>query len=395
MKRLILALLPLILIGQPEFFGYFESEGATSKIGSETYTYGFNKLRLDVEARPSDNVLIGANINIQKYWGKTSWNIYDFIPGYQNSGLTWNLELPDTILLDNMYVRVSLPFADLTAGRQQISPGVGYAWNPNDIFNTKSLMDPSYEQTGVSAIRAEIPLVGRFSLDAVIDPQDDWESSTKQFWLNAGLGHFDLAFTLAGFAWQQIPFELEDYNFGIKIDRILSGSTIVGEILGFGVWAEYATNSLENDIYGYCPVCDIPDLSHLPTSFEEWVVGLDYTFENSLYVLGEYFHNGYGVSQKSDLTLNDYFLSLEGVTHSLMQDYGFLYLMHPTFDYTTLSAIIFANLNDKSGVVSPMIDWNAFEDTNFSLQGSLAWGADDTEFGLQDWGLILNITSNF
>jgi hypothetical protein len=395
MKQLILALLPFVLVGQPEFFGYFESEGVISKMGSKTYLYGFNKLRLDIEARPNDNVLIGANINVQKYWGKTKWNVYDFIPGYQNSGFEWNLELPDTILLDNMYVRVNFPLADLTAGRQQISPGVGYAWNPTDIFNTKSLMDPSYEQTGVGVLRAEVPLPGSFALDAVIKPQDDWEHATKQFWLNTGLGRFDLAVTMAKFTWQRVPFESIDYNFGVKIDRLLRGATFVGEIFGLGVWSEYAAYTLDNGLYGYCPVCDVPDLSEMTSAFDEWVVGLDYTFENSLYILGEYFHNGYGSSKKSKLTLNDYFLALEGVTRSLMQDYTFFYIMHPTFDYTSLSAIIFANMNDMSGVVSPMIDWNIHEDTNISAQGGLAWGKDDSEFGLQDWSLTLNITSSF
>lgn len=396
MKRAVLLFLfPLLILAQPEFFGYFESEASTMTIGSESYTYGFNKLRLDVEARPNDNVLIGANVNFQKYWGKTTWNVYDFIPGYQDLGLVMNFELQDTVLLDNMYMRVSLPFADITVGRQQISPGVGYAWNPTDIFNTKSLMDPSYEQTGVSAIRVEVPLTGRFTIDTVIDPEEDWESSTKQAWLNGGFGRFDLSVTMAEYTWYQFPLSTGTYDFGFKIDRVLTGLSLVGEVAGVGVWTEYATNTLEQNIYGYCPVCTDYLLLPLTSPFEEWVVGLDYTFESSLYVLGEFLHNGNGNAEKSDLTLNDYFMAFEGTTHSLMQDYAFLYIMHPTFDYTTLSAIVFANLNDNSGVFSPMIDWNAFEDTNLSLQGSFAWGEDDTEFGLQDMGLILTVTSNF
>jgi hypothetical protein len=78
-----------------------------------------------------------------------------------------------------------------------------------------------------------------------------------------------------------------------------------------------------------------------------------------------------------------------------MQDYAFFYAMHPTFDYVTLSAIAFANFNDNSGAFSPIVDWNIFQDTNLSLQGSFFWGDDNTEFGLQDWGLILNATSSF
>ncbi|MCF7807083.1 MAG: hypothetical protein K9M49_00490 [Candidatus Marinimicrobia bacterium] len=392
---LILFLLPLLIFAQPQFFGYFESEASTMALGSETYTYGFNKLRLDVEARPNDHVLIGANVNFEKYWGKTTWNVYDFIPGYQDLGAVMNIALNDTILLDNMYMRLRFPFADLTVGRQQLSPGVGYAWNPTDIFNTKSLMDPSYEQTGVPAIRVEVPMVGRFSIDAVVDPVEDWDKSTKQVWFKGGVKHFDFALTRAEYTWYQIPLATGTYNFGTKVERMLMGGSIVGELLGFGVWAEYGYNDLDLSIYGSCPTCTDYLLPLLTTPFEEWVLGLDRTFDNSLYVLAEYFHNGYGIARKEALSLSDYVYAFEGVTHSLMQDYTFVYIMHPTFDYVSLSAIAFANLNDNSGVISPMLEWNAFQNTNMSVQGSLAWGEADTEFGLQDWGLILNVTSNF
>lgn len=388
-------ILPMMVFAQPEFFGYFETEASSLFIGDKDYTYGFNKLRLDIEARPNDNVVVGANVNFQKYWGKTVWNVYDFIPGYQNLGGEMNISLQDTIVLDNMYMRVSFPYLDLTVGRQQISTGVGYAWNPTDIFNTKSLMDPSYEQTGVSAVRAEVPVAGRTSLDAVIDPGEDWKTSTRQVWLKSGIGHFDIAITQAAFNWYQIPSSSGTYTFGVNVERRLNGASIVGELLGFGIWAEYAYNRLDHSIYGYCPPCSDYLLPQLTTPFDEYVIGLDRTFDNSLYILAEYLHNGYGIDKKANLTLNDYLLALEGVTHSLMQDYGFLYIMHPTFDFVSLSAIIFANLNDKSGVLSPMMDWNVFEDTNLNIQSSFAWGEDDTEFGLQDWGLILNITSNF
>ena len=392
MKRAVtVLLLPLTLLSQPEFFGYFESEGAIMNVGAENYTYGFNKLRLDVEARPNDNVLIGANVNFEKYWGKTVWNAYDFIPGYQDLGLVYNVSLPDTILLDNMYMKVNFQFLDLTVGRQQISPGVGYAWNPTDIFNTKSLMDPSYEQTGVRAIRVEIPLGGRFALDAVIDPAEDLDRSTKQIWAKTGFGRFDFDITAAQYMWESA--RSFTYGMGPEDERILFGASLVGELFDWGLWTEFASNELEHADTSGLWLTPLP--ANETKSFNEYVIGVDHTFDNSLYLLIEYLHNEYGIGAKSDLGIFDYMHTLSGGTHSLMQDYSFIYIMHPTFDFVSLSAIVFANLNDKSGVISPMLDWNIFEDTNVSVQGSYAWGEDDTEFGLQDWGVILNITNNF
>ncbi len=395
MKTLgVIILLPLVLWAQPEFFGYFESEADVMQVAGSNYSFGYHKFRLDIEARPNDNVLIGANINVQKYWGKTTWNIYDFIPGYANSGAVMNVELPDTILLDNVYMRLSFPWLDLTLGRQQISTGVGYAWNPTDIFNSKSLMDPSYEQAGVEALRVDIPLANRTTFTGIVQPESDFKNSTKQIFLKTGLGHFDFSISRADYRWQVIPISFGDYTFGINIDRILTGVSIVGELFEWGIWTEYGYNQIDNSLYGYCPVCEYPIID-LNTPFEEIIFGLDHTFDNSLYILTEYLHNGYGVAKKSDLSIIDYFNALEGTTHSLMQDYVFMYAMHPTFDYVSLSAIIFANLNDQSGTLGPQVDWNIFEDTNISIQASYSWGADDTEFGLQDWGLRLRVLSNF
>jgi len=383
-----LLLLPTLLLGQPQFYGYFETETNGMQVADQNYTFGFNKFRLDIESRPNDAILIGANVNFQKYWGQTSWNIYDFLPGYSDLGLIENIELQDTVLIDNAYLRVSFPVADLTVGRQQLSPGVGYAWNPTDIFNSKSLLDPSYEQTGVEAIRLDIPLGDRSLVSAIVVPANKLENSTQQVSLKSGLGSFDFNISTA---YQVSPDDFTPLLGSLFYKRQrLTGLSGIGEFLGWGIWGEFAHNVLEVHIPLY--ISSIPDVED---TFAEYVLGTDHTFDNSLYLMLEYMHNGLGVAHQDQITLNDYIMSLSGETNSLMQDYIFGYIMHPSFDYVTLSAITFANLNDGSGALSPIVDWNIFEDTNLSFQGSIFWGDDDTEFGLQDWGLILNITSNF
>jgi len=385
----LLILLPSLLWAQPEFFGYFESEADIMQLGSERYNFGYNKFRLDVEARPSDHVQIGANINIQHYWGQTTWNIYDFIPSFGETAQAYNVDLPDTLLLDNVYMKLSFSLFDFTVGRQQVSPGVGYAWNPTDIFNTKSLMDPSYEQTGVEAFRLDIPLGNRSSIIAVVLPEAEMDQSTQQYTLKTGLGSFDLAATTtyqANYDWSS-PL-LGRYDL---VERNIFGGSVIGELVGWGVWVEGAYNILQLEMplwSSYRP----PDPEE---TFTEYIVGTDHTFDNSIYFLAEYLHNGFGAAEKEDLSLTDYFSALGGASHSLMQDYLFMYAMHPTFDFVSLSTLVFANLNDNSGTFAPQMDWNAFEDTNISLQGSLFWGEDDTEFGIQDWGLRLRFRSDF
>ena len=392
----IILLLPTLLLAQPEFFGYFESEADVMQLGTENYSFGYNKFRLDIEARPNDNILIGANISAQSYWGQSTWDILDFIPdfGYP-SDYEINVVLRDTLLLDNIYMKISFPLIDITLGRQQISPGVGYAWNPTDIFNSKALLDPSYEQAGIEALRLDIPIGNRSSLIAILQPEAEIDRSTQQYILKTGLGSFD--FSLSASLQERVDYTLPILgDMDIKKRRMLGGS-VIGELMGWGLWGEVSTNNLEMESpfepYEYSPLFPLIPLPD--QTFTEYVLGTDYTFDNSLYFLAEYFHNGFGLAQKEDLSPVDYFATLGGASHSLMQDYAFLYAMHPTYDFVTLSTLVFANLNDNSFTFAPQLDWNAFEDTNISLQGSLFWGDDDTEFGLQDWGLRLRVRSDF
>ena len=383
MSRLGLLLIPLLLWGQPQFFGYFETEADGLALNGEQYIFGYHKLRLEVEARPSDKVLIGANLNVQRYWGKTRWNLLDFLPPgswyalTENFGYVIPFELPDTLLLDNIYMRLSFPLLDLTLGRQQISPGVGYAWNPTDIFNKKTLLDPSYEQTGVDAIKADVPLGTRSNLSFILQPRDSWDSSTRQVSAKTRFGRFDLGVLAAEYDWIRSRHLLWGFP-PEETRRQLTGATVVGEIWSWGIWSEMTYNKLNGD-----------------DDFSEVLLGLDHTFDNSLYFLMEALHNGNGDLHEFELTFDDYLLQLNGETHSLMQDYAFFYASHPTFDYVSISALSILNFNDQSGTIAPQIDWNVFENTNISLQGSLFWGDPNSEFGLQDWGLRLRLRSDF
>ena len=79
---LIIFLLPVIASAQVDIFGYYESEYDHIQLANKSYNFGYNKLRLDLESRPNENVMVGANINFQIFHGKQEWDIVDFIPEY-------------------------------------------------------------------------------------------------------------------------------------------------------------------------------------------------------------------------------------------------------------------------------------------------------------------------
>ena len=101
-----------------ELFGYFEPQLMGAKIKNEFYQLGSNKLRVDFQFKPSDKVAFGANFDYITYYGKTQWNILDFLPQIVTDeaspssffGVEFNpyiLPFENRQFLDNAYLKLS------------------------------------------------------------------------------------------------------------------------------------------------------------------------------------------------------------------------------------------------------------------------------------------------
>ena len=99
----------------------------------------------------------------------------------------------------------------MTIGRQPLSLGSGYAWNPFDIFNRKELMESTYEQPGINDLCMGIPLAGRSNLDAIISPDSKWGMSTKMIQIKTGFGSFDISMNGA-YQYHLVPNAETDYT---------------------------------------------------------------------------------------------------------------------------------------------------------------------------------------
>ncbi|MFQ6615313.1 MAG: hypothetical protein ACE5HZ_00910 [Fidelibacterota bacterium] len=373
------------LFAQPRFSGYFESELDQVRSRGTDYVFGYTKIRLDLEARPVEKAVLRANVNVQRFHGQERWDLFDFLPRRITDpliadGLTdFPFELPDTLYLDNVYLKVSFPAYDLTLGKQQLSLGTGYAWNPLDIFNRKELLDPSYEQTGVEAVRMEVPLARRLLVDLIVAPQGTWDQWTRLIRAKVGVGRFDLTATAGSFQWIRTGLDPATYrNSPLVRNRTLVGWAAVGEWLNWGIWTEGGWNTMEED-----------------DPFLEVLLGVDHTFDFSTYLLMEAYHSGSAVSRKDRLQLDDYLSYFVGQTHSLMRDYLFLYVRHPFTDLLTAGLFGIANLNDDSTVFSPLLEYSLLENVIVSLLASGSRGDKDSEFGLQDWGLRLRVRAYY
>ena len=280
---------PLPAQDKVEIFGYYEPQLLGTRLQGSFYQTFTNKLRLDLRSDLSDHISFAGNVNFITYHGKTEWNVLDFLSENIVSTIPPEmlgflcLQLRNEIVLDNAWVKLSFKPLDITLGKQQISMGTGYVWNPTDVFNHKDVLDPTYEQPGIRPLRVDVPLFSATTLTALYAPEATWSESTKLLELKSRAGRFDLTLTaietwLLTYDYTRIDPDKMNFLELSQKRRLLGGST-AGELLGMGVWAEYAYNWMEGE-----------------DDFYELVIGGDYTFKSQTYVMFEYYRNTLGKS---------------------------------------------------------------------------------------------------
>jgi len=377
MKAIFLVFLILLptaaLAQQVELFGYYEPQFLGIAVNDGSIHLFTNKLRVDLQSTGYENATFAANFDFINYSGLKTWNFLYFVPDdiaasihptlYEYFRFTYN----DSIFLDNAYIKMTFPLFDLTLGRQQISLGTGYVWNPTDLFNYKSLTDPTYEQPGHDALRLDAPLSSRFNFSLLYGPEKDWKSSTKLARVKGGLGHFDFSAIFIEMIEESTDIfrgaVYDYYSAGSKSKRRLFGGDIVGELLGLGVWGEFAYNRVEDR-----------------DNFNEIDAGLDYTLDNGAYILAEYYHNEQAKSDYREFDLNDWLRYLTAETKTISRDNIYLYLNYPLTDLIHVNNSIVGSINDQSFALVPGASYSFRQNIEIDLFMSLSLGADNKAY---------------
>jgi len=373
MRNRIVLIITAVLLGttahaqKVDIFGYFEPQYNGIYFDGEYFQLQSNKLRIDLKSTSIANTEFGADVIFVLYHGKTDWNVLDFLSESIRSTIPeemrpfYEIAFSDTLYLDNVYARFALNHFAVTAGKQQISLGTGYFANPTDIFNTKDALDPTYEQPGHNALRADFQPSPRLNFMALYSPVEfDLENSGKLIRAKLGLGHFDLS--LLGCETQYTTTDFYTFEQLQERRRILGGD-IVGELLGMGIWAEGIYNFFENSENGY-----------------EFLVGTDYTFESGLYSMLEYHHNSAAKSDAEEYDLNDWmrFLSGETKTVSSAQVYGLI--QYPLTDMLIVGSSFVLSVSDKSAAIIPIVQYSLFQNIELTLVGNIYVGEQGTAY---------------
>ena len=388
MKQLLLMLFVILfsvasLSQTLQWSGYYEPQFAGMTVKDQYLQLVSNKLRVDLNADLSDRVSFGANFDYITYHGKTKWYILDFLTPSVTSEVPQGMEsfyiLPfsDRHFLDNAYIKLSFKHFDLTVGKQQISLGTGYVWNPTDVFNIKELFDPTYEQPGHNALRVDVPIGSMYTFTALFSPEDNWKNSAKLIQLKGRISHFD--YTLIGIekVWRfhdytQLGFENMVF-LELPEKRQLLGASTAGELLGLGVWAEYAFNWMENS-----------------KNFYELVVGTDYTFNFQTYVMVEYYRNTSGKTDYEQYNLNDWMRLITMEQKAISRDQVYTFIQHPATDLLTIGISTIYSLSDNSFALVPTLNYSLSDDVEIFAYLNFNFGREGKVFSknMGNGGLI-------
>lgn len=259
-------------------------------------------LRLIAEGRPSDRFSYETHLVQSHTWrsGDLGAGAGDRQTGsrlrYRALDATWDWWQEDrqsaALWLDRLNVRLSLPAADVTVGRQAVTFGKAYFWNPLDVFLPfdPNLFDRDYK-AGVDAVRVDLHLdnfsgvtvLGAWGRELRADGSfaggdELWDAS---WYGSAVLGRYFT--TLSGW---DLALQAGKIYGGYQLGGGLTGELGPLEIRAEGayLWAIDSDQQLPAPFAGEQLIEDHGSL----------VLGSGHRFQNSLLLEVEHFINGAG-----------------------------------------------------------------------------------------------------
>ncbi len=302
------------LLGDSE--GAFGLDGSLRTIGGAVHNYDFPPffaedsdidgysqtiLRLTAGGRPHERLTYEIHLvqSVTYFSGGTSpgagaFNLAIGKSRYRALDECWDWLTEDKITaslwFDRFNLKIALPGADITLGRQAITFGKAYFWNPLDLFLPfdPRQFDRDYK-AGVDALRVDIPL-GDFSgftlvgvLGRKLDLSGDYVCGEK-VWHTSWYGSSLLTRFFTSVKGWDLALQGGKVYGGYQV-----GGGLIGEISALEVRAEAAYLWAEDS-----PPLPPPLQGDLIEDHFTAVVGLGHRFENTLVLELEYLYNGGG-----------------------------------------------------------------------------------------------------
>lgn len=305
------------------FGGYFEYYGQIISVKDSLKYTGYERMSLKIKER-TENLYFFAEPVFTHYHGILKYDLCCFIP---DSLIPPDFSLPfeyrSSVYLRNAFLRWRFLFFEAQIGKQQIGWGTGYVFNPENVFQRKNIIDPSYELDGISLLRVRAEPLPLSEIDFLYLPPQDTVSANYGLRFHSLIKGLDLSLG------------------GVKKTRYVSDSLfLLKEKDDKGIIADFAMEVSGFNVYG----------EFLKWKEGSFIVlgGVTYLFSDGLTTfLLEYLYNGEG---KNDYSLGDYILYLSGNSLTMgRHEIYFNITRDLEFNKVNLSFVL--NPEDFSGMV--------------------------------------------
>ncbi len=357
-----------IVYGQPEISGYYEhTYQAEYAEVSEENILDYSKFRLDFSAGGDEEELeFRGNVNFIQYHSDITYDIRPFLPNYVVNKLRAN-SIPTTmtleqsrIFLDNAFLTWNRGDLRIRAGKQQLSWGTGYSFNPTDLFHKKTMVDPTYEKEGVTALRMDYRWGVGGQMSLIYSPGQKLEESGYALRLGTHISEigYDIAFTAHNVSDSS---SVSAINYMTRIqNREALGLEFSGALLGMGFWAEGNYNFMERE-----------------DDFLRVVSGLDYTTEGGVYLMAEVMYNGRG-EEDSPYSVEGWLANMfygEPVTAG----WGLFGIRKDLTSLTIGSMNCFVS-RDGTAILNPRVEYSLAQNADLVLFGMVGIGEGGGSF---------------
>jgi hypothetical protein len=287
----------------------------------------------------------------------------------------------EKLVMDRAFVKLFAGKFDFTLGKQQIAWGTGYAYNPTDTWNIKDALNPEGPKIGVLASSVQYFFGENSSFSVIAAPGsnfDHWKYGAR---IKSNIGRYEYSFSA-------LRDRSDDSELLGLPERIQIGTDFAGEIVNdIGFFGEAA---LSNPRYPGM------ELSETDSLYLQFSTGLDFTFENGIYIMGEYYFNGLGSKRSSGYDIASFIRLTGGEMSGLGRDYFTAVVSYSPWNDITLRILSATNLDDVSSVIVPGIEYGFHENIRLNFDSSLFLGnGNSTEYGGLLNKFTLSVTGYF
>lgn len=283
----------------------------------------------------------------------------------------------------------------------------GYGWTPTDLFNPKKTFDPLYkaEASDSAYFSYAFPtdaFSGRYEISTFYsfgNRDDEAYPKVKdgdyQIRMKAHTDVLDLAIHYSEVSRTETDYEgvvngsVQAEAATIPVRWRLLAAGISGEIGRLGLHAEggHTWLDIEDDEKGLSAK-DLKDHS-------KFLIGMDYTFENELYLVLEYYQDGQGKTSPESYSLNDRLAYLNGDRSVIGRDNVFVGAKYPIARMTSVELYNIINANDPSVIVNPWLVWGSGDLFSVKFSAQFPVGKEKSAVGQAKPSAFAHIQLNF